>query len=314
MSLITRCPDCGTMFKVVSDQLRISDGWVRCGHCSGIFDAAVHLQPEPAAEDLPTRDAESHDLQQPDPLEAAGIHPNVTEAVSDDPEPDAKSHAKGEAGSDEGAVDAGGDGDHEEPEPAKAGPEKADLAQAHEISADSGDIGFVRQARRRQLWQSPAVRAILWVISLALILLLATQVTVHERDRLAAMDPRLKAPLDAMCVYVGCAVSPLRQIESIVIDGSSFNKLRNGDYKLSLLLRNSGAVQVAVPALELALTDTRDQTVLRKILTLAELGFASSVLGPGEEWNAAVVIRVSGAAVNGEAVRVAGYRVLAFYP
>jgi predicted Zn finger-like uncharacterized protein len=34
MSLITRCPACGTMFKVVPDQLRISEGWVRCGQCS----------------------------------------------------------------------------------------------------------------------------------------------------------------------------------------------------------------------------------------------------------------------------------------
>src|SRR6476620_8201349 len=46
MSLITRCPACGTMFKVVPDQLRISEGWVRCGHCAEIFDAAAHLQPD----------------------------------------------------------------------------------------------------------------------------------------------------------------------------------------------------------------------------------------------------------------------------
>ncbi|MDP3171986.1 MAG: zinc-ribbon domain-containing protein, partial [Polaromonas sp.] len=45
MSLITRCPACGTMFKVVADQLKISQGWVRCGQCSDVFDAAAHLQP-----------------------------------------------------------------------------------------------------------------------------------------------------------------------------------------------------------------------------------------------------------------------------
>lgn len=44
MSLITRCPACGTMFKVVPDHLRISDGWVRCGQCSEVFDAREHLQ------------------------------------------------------------------------------------------------------------------------------------------------------------------------------------------------------------------------------------------------------------------------------
>ena len=44
MSLITRCPACATMFKVVPDQLRVSDGWVRCGQCNEVFDANVHLE------------------------------------------------------------------------------------------------------------------------------------------------------------------------------------------------------------------------------------------------------------------------------
>ncbi|MBL0945590.1 MAG: zinc-ribbon domain-containing protein, partial [Hydrogenophaga sp.] len=45
MSFTTRCPACGTVFRVVADQLKISDGWVRCGHCSDVFDATIHLQP-----------------------------------------------------------------------------------------------------------------------------------------------------------------------------------------------------------------------------------------------------------------------------
>jgi predicted Zn finger-like uncharacterized protein len=43
MSLVTRCPACATTFKVVRDQLRISDGWVRCGRCSHVFDATLDL-------------------------------------------------------------------------------------------------------------------------------------------------------------------------------------------------------------------------------------------------------------------------------
>lgn len=44
MSLVTRCPACATTFKVVRDQLRISEGWVRCGRCSEVFDATQALQ------------------------------------------------------------------------------------------------------------------------------------------------------------------------------------------------------------------------------------------------------------------------------
>ena len=43
MSLVTRCPACSTAFKVVRDQLRISEGWVRCGRCSQVFDATLDL-------------------------------------------------------------------------------------------------------------------------------------------------------------------------------------------------------------------------------------------------------------------------------
>jgi predicted Zn finger-like uncharacterized protein len=43
MSLLTRCPACTTLYKVVPDQLRISQGWVKCGQCGEIFDASQHL-------------------------------------------------------------------------------------------------------------------------------------------------------------------------------------------------------------------------------------------------------------------------------
>lgn len=43
MSLATSCPSCGTVFRVVQDQLKISEGWVRCGHCQEVFNALEGL-------------------------------------------------------------------------------------------------------------------------------------------------------------------------------------------------------------------------------------------------------------------------------
>lgn len=43
MSLATRCPTCGTVFRVVHDQLLVSEGWVRCGRCAGVFNATDDL-------------------------------------------------------------------------------------------------------------------------------------------------------------------------------------------------------------------------------------------------------------------------------
>lgn len=43
MNLATRCAHCGTVFRVVLDQLRVSEGWVRCGRCDAVFNAADAL-------------------------------------------------------------------------------------------------------------------------------------------------------------------------------------------------------------------------------------------------------------------------------
>ena len=39
MPFVTRCPDCLSTFRVVEDQLRVADGWVRCGRCGTMFSA-----------------------------------------------------------------------------------------------------------------------------------------------------------------------------------------------------------------------------------------------------------------------------------
>ncbi len=45
MSLVTRCPSCSTLFRIVPDQIRVAAGWVRCGHCGEVFDASTHMLP-----------------------------------------------------------------------------------------------------------------------------------------------------------------------------------------------------------------------------------------------------------------------------
>ena len=47
MALTTRCPQCGTTFKVVADQLRIRSGLVRCGVCASVFDGREYLDEAP---------------------------------------------------------------------------------------------------------------------------------------------------------------------------------------------------------------------------------------------------------------------------
>ncbi|MCJ0762013.1 DUF3426 domain-containing protein [Variovorax terrae] len=332
MSLITRCPACATMFKVVPDQLRISEGWVRCGHCTEVFDAALYLQtdvpPAPAAEPTSVPHGEVMppvaQVPEPEPVEhepelapapaapAAEVFPAtdapvpVVKLVPDELEEAAPSQPavlQPETRTEEAVQETRVD---------EVVAASAPIPPAEEPEQALHDVSFVREARRKAFWRRPLVRTALALVCLALLSLLALQVAVQERDRVAALEPRARPWLMELCAPLQCSVAPLRQIESIVIDSSSFNKMRGDAYRLSFTLKNTAPMALALPAIELALTDTQDQPVLRRVLQPAELGAAPAVLGAGGEWTGSFAVSVAG---NGNgAARIAGYRMLAFYP
>ena len=316
MSLITRCPGCGTMFKVVPDQLKISEGWVRCGHCSEVFDAGAHLQAAvaPAA-----------------PLAAGNVGArsvNVTPAsAAAGPESQAfglSSSSEIDEGlpsemPDSALIDAEAQALREHPLDRPFELRRHDLGDdregpfsgaASELEPDS-ELTFVRKARRRSFWSLPFVRAAMRVAMVVLAVLLVVQVVVQDRDRLAASEPALRPWLVTLCRTLNCRISPLRKIEAIAIESSSFNQLRGEAYRLQVTLKNQAATEVAMPALELTLTDSQDQPVIRRVLLPGELGPNPGVIPPTSEWSISTALAVADGALSG---RIAGYRLLAFYP
>lgn len=170
-------------------------------------------------------------------------------------------------------------------------------------------LQFLRRARREAFWRRPLVRAGLALAVLLLSGALVLQWAVHERARLVAAEPALRPALQTLCDVLGCELTPLRRIEAFVIESSAFNKTHGEGFQLALAIRNTGSLPLGMPAAELSLTDSQDQPVLRRVFLPAELG-APSTLGPGAEWSATVPVRVAAAA----SLRIAGYRVLVFYP
>ncbi len=197
------------------------------------------------------------------------------------------------------------------PDPFKDSRNGAESSSLTESTLES--VSFVREARRKAFWRRPAVRVMMSLVVLLLLAVLGLQVAVHERDRIAAIEPRARPWLEQLCLHLQCAIEPLREIESIVIDSSSFTKLRADTYRLSLTLRNNASVPLAMPAIELVLTDAADQPVVRRVLTPADLGAGAPgrtpVIGPGAEWSGNYPL-----GVNGNSSRIVGYRLLAFYP
>jgi predicted Zn finger-like uncharacterized protein len=320
MSLITCCPACGTMFRVVPDQLKISEGWVRCGHCAEVFDASAHMvgdrvaraidADEPPPPPLEADTEPSGDEHQPEPLPPPVVPvPPVAAREESLPRESSLDQPFVFRRSDLGQVE-----DSQPPMPSIVPDAPAPVAsRPARLAADEDeepvhDVSFIKK-RAGASRDRPLVRGLLVLLVLLLGGVLLLQFAVHERDRLAAAEPALRPWLDQLCDVAGCRVEPLRHIEAVAIEASAFNKLRTDAYRLAFTLRNTSPLSVAVPSMELTLTDGQDQPIVRRVLTPRDLGASSPVLGPASDWSASVAI-----AVNGAEPRVVGYRLLAFYP
>lgn len=337
MSLITRCPACGTMFKVVTDQLKVSQGWVRCGHCAEVFDASTHLLPGEAA-GLPP--SVFNPEQEPVFREAASA-PDIHEPAQAEESAAESSWAPARSFADRVPLtpflsvqdaqehDSVADFDpaswrqalHERkqqdsvPAPASAAPEDmpprapelvhtatADEAEfeSSEMPASgmSDDVSFVRTARNRAFWKKPLVRWSLGALALLLTATLVFQWLVQQKDSLAALDPRLGALLQTVCGQLRCEIRAPRHIDSLVIDSSSFNRIGPDAYRLSFVLKNTGTIALEVPLLEVTLTDTQDRAVVRRVVTPVQFGVTTTTLAARSELAGVLSLKVSGEGVR----------------
>lgn len=326
MHLTTRCPACGTFFKVVPDQLKISEGWVRCGHCQEVFDATPHVQTPALTAPSPLAPSAIQNATSPAAAEAADLAATASAAAT---------QIQTAVQTQEPTVDAEHLHDLDEPQ----APEASSDANNTQDSSLPEDVehtpSFIRQARRQAFWQRPAIRVLLYLLFTLLLVGLALQVAVHERDELATRQPALRPTLQRLCLYLGCTIAPLRNRDQLAIDSSFFVKLAPNRYRLSVLLKNTGTLALATPWLELTLTDLQDRPVVRRVITPAELGAATLTLSAGAEWSGTVDLVLDPPAVTPATQPtvaastntvnpaepatptswpVVGYRVLAFYP
>jgi predicted Zn finger-like uncharacterized protein len=322
MSLVTRCSACATPFKVVKDQLHISDGWVRCGRCGEVFDATLDLRdvPEPAAPPLSPTIADSpepppltEDLRErwPDPGllslggEARADMPGLAlPSQSPVPDIDLSLRVSPPMPVTETARDAAGD---ESAPDADAPPPWPEAGMPPSFVND----GVVQGGRRRGAAWLVMMAAALVLLCVALL----GQAVYQERDRIAARQPSLQPALASMCRWLGCAISPLRRIDDIKVDGASFAR-KNGEggegYSFSFTLRNMAGLPLAMPAVELSLLDSQERPIVRRVLMPAEFG-APAVLPARSERSASLSLGLTGP----EAASfppVIGFRVETFYP
>jgi predicted Zn finger-like uncharacterized protein len=307
-SLATRCPECGTVFRVVPDQLRVSEGWVRCGRCTAVFNAVENFV------ELEARPAQPAVIAAPVAPEGAperASAPAMEPAAEPEPTLD-HPHSAFHRYEDEDRHERDDDGIRValgEPDAPAAEPQIEPDARTAPLPS------FVRQADRAARWRSRPVRIASAVGIAALALGLAGQIALTWRDHLAARVPALAPTLAAACGVLHCTLGPPRSIASLGVEGSGLGRVEKSSlYKLSLTLKNRSDLALAVPALDLSLTDSDGRLVARRVLTAAELGLAGSAggsasIGAGQDLPIQAVLQL-----DRSAAPVTGYAVELFYP
>jgi predicted Zn finger-like uncharacterized protein len=313
MSLATRCTSCGTVFRVVQDQLKVSEGWVRCGRCQEVFNAVeglFDLDREAPPSWPPPADGIHAGAAPPAPQDDAGDErPLLHTDDSVLPEDFADARFPSELGRDAEddadterptAVDSDDDEDDDDhaPRPSPQTPPPSDAASPH----------FMRMAERAQRWEQPRTRASLVLGTVAFAALLAGQAAVHFRADVAARWPVARPALQAWCAIADCSVEAPLALEALAVDSSGLVKLEApGLYRLEIVLRNRAEHDVRVPSIDLSLTDPAGRLVTRKMMSPAEFNAARPAIAPGGELPLHALLS------SGDA-RIAGYTVDLFYP
>ena len=355
MTLVTRCPACVTMFKVAPDQLKVADGWVRCGRCSEVFEASVVPYPDapvaldqPAAMPLPqTPETPSFSAFSQQGLaepfveatdRAPSLTPDFAPSLQEASAPQAVPQEAMEVQPDvlpasfAAAMAALQEPERIEPTFSDADlvfkPDSPPLAEPVGVSANAPDapplaaeplqpaeeLSFMRDAQPTPFWTPPRLRTALVLLCTLLLLALALQWTVRHKDGLAAQQPRLAPWLQALCRPLGCEVRLLRRIESVQIERANFKKSGTRAYLLTFVLKNTAATAVEIPALEVTLTDSQRQVLVRRVLLPAQFGVTASTLQAHSEVAGVVALTLATEGDRVAALPVTGYRILAFYP
>ena len=278
MTLTTRCPGCHTVFKVVQDQLRLADGWVRCGRCAETFpahDALAQLQASTGT---------------PDPLAASAA------ALAGDVASDASPGGLG-------AI-----------EPIRTGSPDTDASGATDTLRESGSASSA--AAQRYLWDPipqrtppppPWVTAA-WAVAGAISLVsLLVQTALAWHDELAHAVPALRPTLEVACVMAECRIEPARRIEALTIESSQLTQLGGTIYQFSLTIRNRAAVDLTPPALDLVLSGQDGQIIARKVLRWADFGQRTRSIAAQKDMNLQTHLNTGSTAVTGFTIEL-------FYP
>ena len=301
MNYITSCPACETQFLLSTEHLKAYRGKVQCGHCEHIFNAKNRLTEvsddiQSAAEyhasletgkQITTSNFEDKPIN--DVLDGVlGAVPNLEDlnannalyAEANDPFIGEQTH-----------ISIEDNYSYEDETP----------IVIDDLSIDSK---FQPRKTKLNIW--------LLLLSLFLICLAALQTVYFLRTKIAAEYPQFKPYLAQACTYLQCKIDLPINVDLFTIDDSDMQESEDHEkvVDFSSLLINKANYTQTYPNIELTLTDTNDQPVVRRLIKPNEYLNANTNMSAGIASKEEVRVKL---AINVADLSVAGYRVLLAY-
>ena len=352
MALATRCPNCHALFRVAADQLKLRGGLVRCGACRHVFDATGMLSyvddatlsaatqgqtPAVGAVIAAIRKAEStasgtlamHGASVLPPAPAAGpaaeARPPAAEpagaegaqveasasVVGTDETGESASAVLPSIGSEVGGTDVSAS--RSERTIADEAPAEAGTAA---IEADAAPTASEPAFLREGAAQRKRTRTIVLGSGAALLaVLVLAQLTVAFRAEILEKFPQTRPALSQLCKVFRCTVNWSARGDLLAVVGTELQALPGTSaFELTAVVRNRGSMTLALPAIELTLSDTLNRTVARKVF--APTDYLSGERDPqahllaGLQPGADLTVRI---AFEARGVNAAGFVVYPFY-
>jgi predicted Zn finger-like uncharacterized protein len=253
MSLVTKCAQCGTTFRVTSQQLQAQGGRVRCGNCMAVFDGlqALVALPDAAPEPQPAREtAASTAAFELEPVEPAAAAQSVP------------------------------------PRPAEPAPDAGDYGPAPEQLALDDEL-FRQPAPRGARWWAAGTALLFFALAGQAAHFYRSDLAVQY----PALKPWLVQMCDALRCKVSPPQRP-RQIVIEASDLQVNDPAKPGVIQLTATLRNHSSYDVGYPAIDLVLTNTREHSLARRIFLPREYLDSGRDAGAGIQANAEITVRL----------------------
>jgi predicted Zn finger-like uncharacterized protein len=293
MNYITSCPACETQFLLTKEQLKAHRGKVQCGNCEHIFNAKNRLTEisddiTSTAEYQASIEAQGNETSQGIEEKAMSEVLNVVLESVPNLE-NLESTQPNNPYIDEIVIEA---------------------EEVYEVETPTIIEDLTANAKLHQ----PKTKLNVWLLlfSLLLAILAGLQSIYAARTKIAAEYPQFKPYLVQACVLLKCEIELPKNLDFFTIDDSDMqeDETHESVINFSSLLINSAPYAQAYPNIELTLTDTSDQPVLRKTIKPAEYLASTANVAAGIASRDEVRINL---AINVTDLAVAGYRVLLVY-